>query len=581
MAAEKQSDRMEKLVSLCKRRGFIFPASEIYGGLNGFWDYGPMGVLLKRNIKDAWWNDMVTDPPIGPDGVEISMVGLDSAIIQNPRLWEASGHLKGFTDPMIDCKECKARFRADKVFGFKLVRPNQELDDGLKGQEDKVVLEGTVEADGRASLPTVLPDVIKRLARAKNIGVLKKQVTVTQFEPVGQSGATFTVTGERDFWFAGYSGSALDAEHFNAADAQCPSCQAVGTMTNPRQFNMMFKTFVGASEDSSAVAYLRPETAGGIFVNYLNVVNTSRVKVPFGIAQVGKAFRNEINPRNFTFRSREFEQMEIEFFCAPEESMKWYEFWRTQRINWYKSLGLASDHLRPREQDKDELAHYSKACTDIEYLFPFSEETQELEGCAHRGEFDLRSHQEASGKDMSFFDDEAWLRDQPKFAHLPKDEQDKIKNAEPYRFVPHVIEPSAGADRFTLAVLCEAFTEDSAPDEKGIPQPRTVMKFHPRLAPIKVAVFPLVRKDGMPEIATDLYRKLKRRWSADYDDKGAVGRRYRRHDEIGTPFCITIDGQTKEDNTVTIRDRDSMEQVRIPLAEVEAWIAERLRKSGV
>jgi glycyl-tRNA synthetase len=310
---------------------------------------------------------------------------------------------------------------------------------------------------------------------------------------------------------------------------------------------------VGALQDASSVAYLRPETAQGIFVNFKNVIDTSRVKVPFGIAQIGKAFRNEINPRNFTFRSREFEQMEIEFFVHPDEGMKWYEFWRNQRIEWYKSLGLAGERLRPREQGDDELAHYSDACTDIEFLFPFAEETQELEGVAHRGSYDLTKHQEHSGRDMTYFDDQT-----------------------KERFIPHVIEPSAGVDRFALAAICQAYTEDSAPDDKGNMQTRVVMKFHPRLAPIKAAVFPLVRKDGLPEIATDLYRKLKKRWVCDYDEKSAVGRRYRRHDEIGTPFCITVDGQTKEDQTVTIRERDEMIQTRVKLDEVEGWLAERL-----
>ena len=578
MADAKQpvTDRMEKLVSLCKRRGFIFPASEIYGGLNGFWDYGPMGVLLKRNIKDAWWHDMVTNPPTGPDGAEVTMVGLDSAIIQNPKLWEASGHVSGFNDPMVDCTLCKSRYRADKVFTVAFV-PRKDAMDFFQ-QRDEAIL--AFEMD---------PDSAERFAKERDFRseeniIFHPQIVIgieadSPDEAKEEASAQLNSKKRRALGDNPVRCWWTPLKENKGRVSVCPHCG--GPLTEARKFNMMFKTFVGAAEDSASAAYLRPETAGGIFVNYLNVLNTSRVKVPFGIAQVGKAFRNEINPRNFTFRSREFEQMEIEFFCHPDESMKWYEFWRNQRINWYKSLGLRSDHLRPREQAADELAHYSKACTDIEYLFPFSTETQELEGCAHRGEFDLSSHQKASGKDMSFFDDEAWERDKAKFADKTPEEQGKIKNAPPYRFVPHVVEPSAGADRFTLAVLCEAFTEDAAPDEKGVMQPRTVMKFHPRLAPIKVAVFPLVKKDGMPEIATELYRKLKARWSADYDDKSAVGRRYRRHDEIGTPFCITIDGQTKVDSTVTIRERDSMAQCRVPLAEVEGWLAERLKAATV
>jgi glycyl-tRNA synthetase len=441
---------MEKLVALCRRRGFIFQSSEIYGGLNGFWDYGPLGVELKRNIKEAWWQDMVRNPPPGPDGQEISMVGLDCAIIMNPKVWVASGHASGFADPMVDCKTegCKGRFRADQL-----------------------------------------------------------TASVCPLKP-------------------------------SKAPGQYDKCQ----LTEPRTFNLMFKTFVGALEDDSALAYLRPETAQGIFVNFKNVLDSSRLKIPFGIAQIGKAFRNEINPRNYTFRSREFEQMEIEFFCHPNESMKWYRYWRDVRIQWYTQLGIKSDKLRPREQGKEELAHYSIGTTDIEYLFPFSDEPQELEGVAHRGAFDLTQHQQHSGKDLTYFDDQTRER-----------------------YVPHVIEPSAGADRFTLAVLCEAYTEEKVGDEM-----RTVMRFHPRLAPIKAAVFPLVNKDGMPEIAQKLYRELKREFNVFYDDKGAVGRRYRRQDEAGTPYCFTIDGQTLQDNTVTIRDRDTLKQERWPLAEVAA-----------
>ncbi|MCG3181647.1 MAG: Glycine--tRNA ligase [Phycisphaerae bacterium] len=575
MADEKQNERMEKLVSLCKRRGFIFPASEIYGGLNGFWDYGPMGAELKRNIKNAWWHDMVIDRPIGPDGQEVSIVGLDSAIIQNPRTWEASGHLAGFTDPMVDCKECKARFRADQVFVLgwisepELRRFNEEVrvlfipEGESLSQIDTEEVERLLKHEVRRAPKPYLKSVV-----ASEAGEAERNCKLSSRE-AKHLGKTFPMKPYRLTDFVVTFANRLPP-------APCPGCGKEGCLTSPRQFNMMFKTFVGASEDSASAAYLRPETAQGIFNNYLNVLNTSRVKVPFGIAQVGKAFRNEINPRNYTFRSREFEQMELEFFVPPDKGREWYEFWRSQRIEWYKKHGLRSDHLRPREQGKDELAHYSSACTDIEYLFPFSDEPQELEGVAHRGCYDLSRHQEFSGKDMSFFDDEAWLADQPKFADKSKEEQTKIKNAEPYRYIPHVIEPSAGVDRFTLAVLCEAYTEDQAPDEKGVMQTRVVMKIHPRLAPIKVAVFPLVRKDGMPEIATELYGRLKRRWVCDYDEKSAVGRRYRRHDEIGTPFCVTVDGQTKEDGTVTIRERDSMTQTRVKLEETEAWIAERL-----
>jgi glycyl-tRNA synthetase len=345
----------------------------------------------------------------------------------------------------------------------------------------------------------------------------------------------------------------------------------------------MFKTFVGAVEDASAQAWLRPETAQGIFANYKNVLDTTRVKVPFGIAQIGKSFRNEINPRNYTFRSREFEQMEIEFFChgplaggdAHPTDMEWYEFWRKVRFDWYVNLGLKSEKLRLRDQGPEELAHYSKACADIEYLFPFSDEFQELEGVAHRGNFDLTQHQKFSGKDLTYFDDEAWQRDQ---ANYPPEQHKEVKNKEPYRFLPTVIEPSAGADRAALAFLCEAYCEDQAPDEKGVMQTRVVMKFHPRLAPIKVAVFPLVNKETMPDVAEAIYKDAKKHMPAFYDDKGAIGRRYRRQDEAGTPFCVTVDGQTLQDGTVTIRDRDTLAQIRVHKDHVVGWLQERLAR---
>jgi glycyl-tRNA synthetase len=471
---------MDKLVALCRRKGFIFQSSEIYGGINGFWDYGPLGVELKRNIKDAWWHDMVQNPPPGPDGEEIQMVGVDCAIIMNPQVWVASGHVGGFQDPMVDCKTegCKGRFRADQL--------------------------------ASSSCP------------------LKPSKAPGQYE----------------------------------------KCQ----LTEARQFNLMFETYVGALREEESKAYLRPETAQGIFVNFKNVLDSTHLKLPFGVAQVGKAFRNEINPRNYTFRSREFEQMEIEFFCHPSESERWYRYWRDVRIGWYSKLGIRSDKLRPREQTPQERAHYSIGTTDIEYLFPFSEEPQELEGVAHRADYDLKQHAQHSGKDLSYFDEEGWAKlDKSAFAGDRKREQEEKKK---FRFLPHVIEPSAGADRFALAVLCEAYTEDVAPDEKGELKPRVVMKFHPRLAPIKAAVLPLVNKEGMPERAYALYRELKSEWNVAYDDGGAIGRRYRRQDEAGTPWCITIDGQTLQDETVTIRDRDTLVQRRLPIRAV----ADELRK---
>jgi glycyl-tRNA synthetase len=469
---------MEKLVALCRRRGFIFQSSEIYGGINGFWDYGPLGVELKKNIKDAWWQDMVRNPPPGPDGKEITMVGVDCALVMNPKVWQASGHVSGFSDPMVDCKTdgCKGRFRADQLAGMTCpLKPSK-------------------------------------------------------------------------------------------APGQYEKCQ----LTEARVFNLMFKTYVGALEDASSVAYLRPETAQGIFANFKNVLDSTRVKLPFGIGQIGKAFRNEINPRNYTFRSREFEQMEIEFFCHPKDSMMWYQYWRDVRIKWYTQLGIRSDRLRPREQTPEERAFYSIGTTDIEYLFPFADEPQELEGVAHRADYDLGQHAKHSGKDLTYFEEEAWAKaGKSAFAGDKKKEQaEKAK----YRFLPHVIEPSAGADRFTLAVLCEAYAEDEVGGEA-----RTVLRFHPRLAPIKAAVLPLVNKEGMPEIAHKLYRELKAEWNVFYDDGGAIGRRYRRQDEAGTPFCFTVDGQTLQDQTVTLRERDSAEQRRVPLKGVVEELRKQLR----
>lgn len=565
---------MEKLTALCKRRGFIYQSSEIYGGIGGFWDYGPMGVELKRNIKDVWWHDMVANPPAGPDGREIEMVGVDCAIIMNPKVWEASGHATGFADPMVSCKTegCKGLFRADTLQIVRLTSrcpTSAELFRtwiGLSPRE----LESETE---------------------KWVAKLRKKL---HSQHPGAAVETYT-----ESW------PYQRVQDWTAVP--CPQC-GNQSLTEPRQFNLMFESHTGALQDASSKVYLRPETAQGIFVNFKNVLDTSRVKVPFGIAQVGKSFRNEINPRNYTFRSREFEQMEIEFFCHDADSMKWYEFWRKVRYDWYVNLGLRSEKLRLRDQGPDELAHYSKACADIEYLFPFSDEHQELEGVAHRGNFDLTQHAKFSGKDLTYFDDEAWERDKaartsdggmmapdggvrassPPSAGgasasgrpLTKDEEKELKNKPPYRFLPTVIEPSAGADRAALAFLCEAYCEDQAPDEKGVMQTRVVMRFHPRLAPIKVAVFPLVNKEGMPDIAEAIYKDAKRHMTAFFDDKGAIGRRYRRQDEIGTPFCVTVDGQTLQDGTVTIRDRDTLAQVRVNKANVVAWLREKLSQSG-
>lgn len=549
---------MEKLVALCRRRGFIFQSSEIYGGINGFWDYGPLGVELKRNIKEAWWQDMVRNPPPGPDGQEIAMVGLDCSIIMNPRVWVASGHVGGFQDPMQTCRQCKRLFRADQVWDM---LKDSEWVQSLATATSAVPNEDLIKVTGPALLKWAGgkgKKVAPGLALVRNPNVtLSWLVEHLQQHPNDQ----LNIIQLLRF---------VATEQFAQTGLVTPCPQCGGDLTEPRQFNLMFETYTGAVRDEENKTYLRPETAQGIFANFKNVFDSSRLKLPFGIAQVGKAFRNEINPRNYTFRSREFEQMEIEFFCHPDESMKWYQYWREVRIKWYTQLGLKSDKLRPREQGKEELAHYSIGTTDIEYLFPFSDEPQELEGVAHRGAFDLTAHQQHSGKDLSYFDEDAWLRDKDKYPE--PDAAKEAKSKFPYRFIPHVVEPSAGADRFTLAVLCEAYHEEKVGDEM-----RTVMRFHPRLAPIKAAILPLVNKEGMPEVAQKLYRELKREFNLFYDDKGAVGRRYRRQDEAGTPYCFTIDGQTLQDNTVTIRDRDTLKQERLPLAEVPARLRDLLR----
>jgi glycyl-tRNA synthetase len=526
---------MAKFAKFCSDTGFIFQSSSIYGGINGFWDYGPLGVELKKNIKDAWWQDMVRNPPPGPDGQEIKMVGLDCSIIMNPKVWVASGHVGGFSDPMVDCKETKKRYRADQLL---VVKEEEDNGNGLiyaymPGEESEKQAWKAAKKQSKDSILRV--------------------VTFTSLRP--------------------------DFLHRVVA----PGIDKAGTLTEPKAFNLMFESHAGPIQSEENKVYLRPETAQGIFANYRNVLNSTRLKLPFGIAQVGKAFRNEINPRNFTFRSREFEQMEIEFFCHPDESMKWYEYWRDLRKKWYSTLGIQSNNLKPREQGKEELAHYSIGTTDIEYMFPFSDEPQELEGVAHRGSFDLSAHAKMSGKedDLSYFDEELWNNDSQTMATRSFKEWLKsnptAEQIAKYKFVPHVIEPSAGADRFTLAVLCEAYHEDTVKDAKGNDDTRTVLKFHPRLAPVKAAIFPLVNKDGMPEVAMKLYRELKAYYNVAFDDKGAVGRRYRRQDEIGTPYCITIDGDTLKDEKVTIRDRDTLQQRRVKLSEVKGEIDAMLK----
>ena len=500
---------MESVVSLCRRRGFIFQSSEIYGGINGFWDYGPLGTALKRNLKQAWWSDVVERELIGPDGNAVDIVGVDCTIIMNPKTWIASGHVGGFNDPMVDCRESKARYRADHLVVIGRTAPDARLFAFLESDDD---------------------------AKAKAIKTLCKYERIDSPDPASHTMRLFTTLSETD-------------------RARCvgPDASAPGSLTEPRQFSLMFKTNVGAIESDDSSAYLRPETAQGIFTNFWNVVDTSRVKVPFGIAQIGKAFRNEVTPRNFTFRSREFEQMEIEFFIRPESAPEWYRWWRDERFRWWQSIGLGSGNLILREHDRDELAHYAKegaGTSDIEYRFPFTAPGfGELEGIAHRADFDLKAHATHCGKGekLRYFDQE--------------------RNE---RYFPHVIEPSAGADRGTLALLCEAYTPDPA-RASGV-----YMKFHPRMAPIKAAVYPLVNKEGMPEMAEGIYRSLRKKHAVEFDEKQSIGKRYARMDEAGTPFCFTVDGDSLSSGTVTVRHRDTLAQERIAADQVGSWLDDKL-----
>ncbi len=450
---------MDKIVALCKGRGFVYPGSEIYGGLANSWDYGPLGVELKNNVKRAWWKKFVQESPYN--------VGLDAAILMNPQTWVASGHLSSFNDPLMDCKSCKARYRADQLIE---------------------------EVDG-----------------------------------VGTEG---------------WTNEQLTA-YIQEKELKCPKC-GKHDFTDIRKFNMMFKTFQGVTEDSKSEIYMRPETAQGIFVNFKNVQRTSRKKVPFGIAQIGKSFRNEITPGNFTFRTREFEQMELEFFCAPGEDLKWFAYWKEFCKNWLLSLGIREENLKLRDHAPEELSHYSNATTDFEFLFPFG--WGELWGIADRTDFDLKQHTEHSGESLDYID--------------------PVTNE---RYIPYCVEPSLGADRVTLAFLIDAYDEEQL-DEKDT---RVVLHLHPALAPIKAAVLPLSKK--LSEQATEVYQKLASNFMCEFDDAGSIGKRYRRQDEIGTPFCITYDFDSVEDGCVTIRERDTMEQHRIKIDEVESYIAEKIK----
>ena len=455
---------MEKIVALAKARGFVYPGSEIYGGLANTWDYGNLGVELKNNVKRAWWQKFIQESPYN--------VGVDCAILMNTQTWVASGHIGSFSDPLMDCKSCHERFRADKLIEDYAAEHGAELESGVDGWSHEK-----------------MQDYIK------------------------------------------------------AHEIACPSC-GKHDFTDIREFNLMFKTFQGVTEDAKNTVYLRPETAQGIFVNFKNVQRTSRKKIPFGIGQIGKSFRNEITPGNFTFRTREFEQMELEFFCKPDTDLEWFAYWKEQCIQWLKTLGMRDDRLRARDHDPEELSFYSKATTDLEFLFPFG--WGELWGIADRTNYDLSRHQEVSGEDLSYFDEES-----------------------KEKYIPYVVEPSLGADRVTLAFLCNAYDEEELPGGDV----RTVLHFHPALAPVKIAVLPLSKKLG--EGAEKIYAELSKYWSCEYDDRGAIGKRYRREDEIGTPFCVTYDFESEEDQSVTIRDRDSMEQERVKISELRNYFLDK------
>ncbi len=511
---------MDDIMALCKRRGFVYQASEIYGGINGFWDYGPLGAQLKKNLRDAWWEDMVMHPcrgRRGPDGERVRCVPLETCIIQHPRVWAASGHVAGFNDPMVDCRESKMRYRADHLRALK-----------ASGEQGRMF--AFVEGD-----EATFEQALKKLGK-----YVKRDLGAHDSEIVSLVG--------------------LDAQ--DLARVVGPHAKEPGTLTEPRQFNLMFRTYIGATATEDDRAYLRPETAQGIFVQFKNVVDTTRVKVPFGIGNTGRSFRNEVTPRNFTFRSREFEQAELEFFCHPEEAAGWYAFWRDFRLEWWRSVGLGGDNLRLREHEQDELSHYSTATCDIEYRFPFTApDFGELEGVAHRGCYDLTQHTEHSGVKLDYFDTE-------RGETLPNGSR------KGERYVPHVIEPAAGLDRGALAIVCEAYTRD-----ESRPSPE-IMRFHPRVAPIKAAVFPLVNKDGMPEVAERLHAELHKRFGrtgfVETDAKQTIGKRYARMDEAGCPYCFTIDGDTLKDQTVTVRDRDTGAQERVGIDGAAEYLAERL-----
>ncbi len=492
MAQQTKSETtLDKIVSLAKRRGYVFQSSEIYGGLNGCWDYGPLGVELLRNVKDEWWRAMTLR-----DNIE----GVDASILMHPRVWEASGHVENFTDPMVDCKQCKARYRIDVLLDELSIKKKKE--------------------------------VLREIDPGRFAGQQKDELIQEEFARLAES----------------------DQQAAKLVPMiACPSCGNKGTFTEARKFNLMFKTFVGPVEDSSAVVYLRPETAQGIFVNFQNVLTASRQKLPFGIAQIGKAFRNEINTKNFLFRTREFEQMEMQFFVKPGSDDEWFEYWRGERMSWYVNLGMKKEQLRWHQHPREKLAHYAKDAYDIEFLFPFG--WGEIEGVHNRTDYDLSRHEEYSGKSMKYFDEET-----------------------KEKYTPFVIETSSGASRSFMAFLVGSYNEEEAPTADGKMETRVVLKFHPRLAPIKAAILPLVNRDGMQDLAHRIEDDLRFQFRVFYDDSGAIGRRYRRQDEAGTPFCVTVDSQTLEDQTVTVRERDSMKQERVASSQVPAYLADKLKR---
>ena len=515
---------MEAIVSLAKRRGFIYPSSEIYGGLNGFFDYGPLGSELKKNIRDCWWNDMVRRRD--------DIVGLESSIIMHPKVWEASGHVAGFSDPLVDCKVSKQRYRADQLFWSPV---------------EQLVAETTIMPDGRQVTQTVSKGVVLYVSvlESENIGIDLVERATKLFRKKNIKGVP-NPAHPRDF---------TEIPEDIREKVYGPDTDEPGSLTAPRSFNMMFQTNVGAMTDASSVAYLRPETAQGMFVDFKNVTDTTRVKLPFGIAQIGKSFRNEITPRNFIFRSREFEQMEMEYFI--HEDADWaqcHEEWIVWCENWLKSIGLPASHLSRYAHPKEKLAFYSKGTVDIMFKYPFG--VQELWGIAARGNYDLTQHATASGKPQDLFDE-----------------------ASKKKFVPHVIEPAVGVDRILLAVLCAAYAVEDVTDEKGNTEQRTVLRLSPRIAPVKVAVLPLLKnKELLVARAKELHTKLKRKYAVQYDDGGAIGKRYRRQDEAGTPWCVTIDFDKieKPGDTFTLRERDTMQQKRITEAELFALLDEQV-----